>query len=1062
MDTTRSWLESWHLGRSPEGTRALAGLAALEPARAEEVLAGGDAIAAISVTLAHRYFVAAVTLQSAAPQRYPWWSGLVVGAAQREGGGRALSQALLDLDAAALARLPIHVASAWSACVVRIADEHSVRLAAAYARGVGGALVAAVGRGPELERLPRVWADAVAHVARNAAWRGELLGTHLAESARELFAALEPAAVSLWAELVVRVGSAGKNPRPPDFPMTALGVDRSLHEPLLRVAVTAAVPSPQLAPELLHRACEAIAVLEPAVATQLLAGLAAVPVSSELISALALVPAVVHDAAGHGSHSAIGRAAEIAQAAPEVVPAFLRSMGRALDEGGRVGFDAWIALGLELARGNRAAGLAHFRLETRTSHKVLTEHSAAVTFEELDGTIHRYLRMLARRSLHAVAGPGVWLVPPLDAVRRETVRLPERVELFRTAEDNQSFLLLGAAHAAARWQYGTFEFSRREYRSRGLPEDGLDDTGSDDGLTAFLESFPNPLLAVGLFTLLDGIRIESRLVEELPGLSADLARLGEAYAADSSHQAGERGAEELVETLFLITVGKVAPHALPARLRRHATLLRDVCATLARPAADVYDSASITARLYWTLVYANARAADIDEDFAGVIEFGGATAIDPLEHLDGGAPPAQPGSEGPASEVAGPEDPAPQALRIDLEGAGEQDAAGGIPLTPEEIKALLESGADLQISLGPDGDAASLGLYVTDLLGKLPRDLKQQLEEAVASGDPALVRAWLAAQRAGRFFHYDEWDHRVRDYRRRWCRLAEVEIDGDGGSFFHSAMSHWKDIVDELRREFRMMRPEQFRKVRGMQHGDDFDLNALVDAHVDRRRRKNPPERLYLARRREERDVATLFLIDMSASTDEPLAASDDASRANDAGSPRRVIDVTKETLALMASVLDGIGDAYALYGFSGHGRANVEFYRIKSFSDPFGNDVKSRLGGIEPKRSTRMGAALRHAGTKIRAVSAKARHLILLSDGFPQDYDYGEDRTSNLYGLRDTMVALQELEAQGVRTFCITIDPAGHDYLGEMCPETRYAVIDDVADLPVELPKIYRTVTRL
>ena len=87
---------------------------------------------------------------------------------------------------------------------------------------------------------------------------------------------------------------------------------------------------------------------------------------------------------------------------------------------------------------------------------------------------------------------------------------------------------------------------------------------------------------------------------------------------------------------------------------------------------------------------------------------------------------------------------------------------------------------------------------------------------------------------------------------------------------------------------------------------------------------------------------------------------------------------------------------------------------------------------------------------------------MILLSDGFPQDYDYGDDRTSNVYGIRDTTVALQELEQKGVRTFCITVDPAGHDYLGEMCQEARYAVIDDVEDLPIELPRIYRSVTRM
>ena len=43
-------------------------------------------------------------------------------------------------------------------------------------------------------------------------------------------------------------------------------------------------------------------------------------------------------------------------------------------------------------------------------------------------------------------------------------------------------------------------------------------------------------------------------------------------------------------------------------------------------------------------------------------------------------------------------------------------------------------------------------------------------------------------------------------------------------------------------------------------------------------------------------------------------------------------------------------------------------------------------------------------------------------------------------------MMALREAELQGIHTFCLTVDPAGHDYLREMCPERQYLVIDDVA----------------
>src|SRR5690606_14045002 len=103
-----------------------------------------------------------------------------------------------------------------------------------------------------------------------------------------------------------------------------------------------------------------------------------------------------------------------------------------------------------------------------------------------------------------------------------------------------------------------------------------------------------------------------------------------------------------------------------------------------------------------------------------------------------------------------------------------------------------------------------------------------------------------------------------------------------------------------------------------------------------------------------------------------------------------------------------------------------VEMYRVKSFGEALSSSVKGRLGGIEPKRSTRMGTALRHAVEKLAGVSSRVKHLFLLSDGFPQDYDYGQARRSNVYGIRDTAAALREAEAAGVTPFCITVDKAG------------------------------------
>jgi nitric oxide reductase activation protein len=174
----------------------------------------------------------------------------------------------------------------------------------------------------------------------------------------------------------------------------------------------------------------------------------------------------------------------------------------------------------------------------------------------------------------------------------------------------------------------------------------------------------------------------------------------------------------------------------------------------------------------------------------------------------------------------------------------------------------------------------------------------------------------------------------------------------------------------------------------------------------------------------------------------------------------RRVIDVAKESLALMCEALETLGDGYAIYGFSGYGHDEVEFYVAKEFQDRLSARTWAAMGAMKPRRSTRMGPAIRHALAKIERQEVRMKVLIVVSDGFPQDYDYGPDRTDHEYGIQDTAKALQEAERAGVQTFCVTIDRSGNDYLRRMCPDNRYLIIDEVAALPKELAKVYRTLT--
>jgi nitric oxide reductase activation protein len=279
------------------------------------------------------------------------------------------------------------------------------------------------------------------------------------------------------------------------------------------------------------------------------------------------------------------------------------------------------------------------------------------------------------------------------------------------------------------------------------------------------------------------------------------------------------------------------------------------------------------------------------------------------------------------------------------------------------------------------------------------------------------------------------------------------------------------------------------RRVKRLRSGEEVALDDAIEAVIDRRAGLTPSERIYQKRERRGRDVATAFLLDLSASTDEwvvkapgePGKAREptlSASRASlydifardvaDASArefrpsegSKRVIDVEREALVIMAEALEGIGDEYAIYGFSGYGRDDVEFFPIKEFSEPYSERARCRIGALKPRKSTRMGPAIRHALDKLGATGSRLKVLILLSDGYPQDYDYGPDRTSRDYGLHDTAVALQEAKRRNIHTFCVTVDQAGNDYLREMCGGGNYLVVSRPNALPRVLPRVYSGLT--
>ena len=209
-------------------------------------------------------------------------------------------------------------------------------------------------------------------------------------------------------------------------------------------------------------------------------------------------------------------------------------------------------------------------------------------------------------------------------------------------------------------------------------------------------------------------------------------------------------------------------------------------------------------------------------------------------------------------------------------------------------------------------------------------------------------------------------------------------------------------------------------------------------AYIDLKRGREIDEKLFTKLNKVERNVAVMFMIDMSGSTS------------------GWINKMEKEALVLLCESLEILGDTYGIYGFSGKTKNRCEVYKIKDFSEKYDKSVKDRICNIQAMDYTRMGASIRHLTMLLKNVEAKTKLLITLSDGKPDDVD-GYRGT---YGIEDTKKALIEARFQGIHTYCITIDEEAMEYLPYMYGKSNFAVINQVDKLPKKVSDIYRKIT--
>lgn len=753
-----------------------------------------------------------------------------------------------------------------------------------------------------------------------------------------------------------------------------------------------------------------------------------------------------------------GATLEYLRRCPEIVTAF-GGVGAA-----QAKFEEWFKGGMEVLEYSPEGARAYFALETKKALASVEGAMSGVPLRQVARTLKLFVQGLCGVDVSIQSLPdaspgavGVATGPTRATVSLDgrSIAFPGILRHYPSRNENVRLYVVMAAHEAGHLEFGTYRLSLaalsdlwaavpRRYRMplSEPPPPGSDGqlAGEDREAVRTLEDlfrlYPQPALMRDLWMVLEDARVEHLLQREYPGLRADLAALARDAVTTRSLLHGLSVREMVVDTLLLLTTAEPSTVRIPDAITDIVERVWALTQRILRPDATAEDAVRLADTIYVALeemLRSGDRAVQGQQDkepdhgmgppaseqgsagYRPVTNWAYRGAMNPEWIKQGGSSGGErdPVAAGPDCERFPP--PPPDVASAPLGRPGER--------TPHKPGELEAEGADrdLDDSSVPDSAADDLPMV---------GDARRGRHEGLGHVENTYL--------------YDEWDGFIRDYRSRWCRVREQWAVEGTGEFAGAVLAQHASSVRLLRRYFQSLRPPALRRVRGQADGEDLDLDALIRRRADLAAGVAPIDRVYVRLERRERDVAVALLVDLSGST----------SRQIDPDG-RRVIDVEKEGLVLLTEALEAVGDPYAVYGYSGRGRRQVDFLILKDFEESARGPSLNRIGGAAPRQQNRDGAAIRHAVRKLLAQRTRVRLLMLISDGKPLDDGYADE-----YSLEDTKMALREARMCGVHPFCITVDKDGDDYLRRMYGEVRYLIVDRIAALPERLPHVYRRLT--
>ncbi len=289
-------------------------------------------------------------------------------------------------------------------------------------------------------------------------------------------------------------------------------------------------------------------------------------------------------------------------------------------------------------------------------------------------------------------------------------------------------------------------------------------------------------------------------------------------------------------------------------------------------------------------------------------------------------------------------------------------------------------------------------------------------------------------------YSYNEWDFSKNEYKENYCKVYPIVQPSSDNVYYLKTIKDHSNTLQGLRKMLTSVN-NKMQQVRKQTDGDEFELDALSDMYVDIHARRTPNENIYLSKRKKEKDISILLLLDVSLSSDGYADGN-------------RVIDVEKQVSILFGEILNEYNIDFSVYGFYSKTRNFSSYVSLKEFDEKW-SQTKYKISAIEPSGYTRIGAALRHSGYLLNKRQTKNKWVILLSDGKPNDYDKYEGK----YGIFDVKQALHELKVNNINAFALAIEAQAKYYLPQMFGQNHYQILTTPVELLKSLVKLYEKI---